>query len=111
MNGATTEPLASTSRPPNSAIMTRTGASQSFFRTRRKPHSSATNSISAVPPLGSVLVHHGLRRRARRLARDPVAGGLGLPAAAHRVVPLGLHQEADRDEDRRVEQEEDDRAH
>src|SRR3954452_1979423 len=111
MNGATTEPLASTSRPPNSAIMTRTGASQNFLRARRKPHSSATNSISAVPPLGSVLVHHGLRRRARRLARDPVAGGLGLPAAAHRVVPLRTHQVADRDEDGGVEQEEDDRAH
>src|SRR4051794_5396303 len=111
MNGATTEPLASTSRPPNSAIMTRTGASQNFLRARRKPHSSATNSIGAVSLWRSVLVDHGLRRRARRLARDPVAGGLGLPAAAHRVVPLRTHQAADRDEDGGVEQEEDDRAH
>src|SRR3954469_15293184 len=111
MNGATTEPLASTSRPPNSAIMTRTGASQNFLRARRKPHSSATNSIGAIPPKRSVLVDHGLRRRARRLADDPVAGGLGLPAAGHWGVLLGPHQVADRDEDRAVEQEEDDRAH
>src|SRR4051794_35399860 len=98
MNGATTEPFTSTSRPPNSAIMTRTGASQNFLRARRKPHSSATNSIGPIPPrvVQSVLVDHGLRRRARRLAHDPITGGLGLPAAAHRVVPLGPHQVADR---------------
>src|SRR3954452_20614713 len=111
MNGATTEPLASTSRPPNSAIMTRTGTSQNFLRTRRKPHSSATNSIGAVPPKRSVLVHHGLGRRPRRLARDPIAGGLRLSAVAHRVVLPGPHEVADRHEHRRVEQEEHDRAH
>src|SRR5919206_3376163 len=107
MNGATTEPLASTSRPPNSAIMIRTGASQNFLRTRMKPHSSARNSIGVPPGSVLVLVDHGLGRGSGRPALDPVAGGVRLAPAAHRVVVPDPHQVADRDEDDRVEQEED----
>lgn len=40
MKGAIAEPWVRTTRPPNTAIITRIGSSQNFFRTFRKRQSS-----------------------------------------------------------------------
>src|SRR5258708_9961554 len=69
MNGANTVPLVSTTRPPNTTIMTRTGSSQNFLRTRMKRQSSARKSIQRP----SKLIAHALRRRTGWIADDPVA--------------------------------------
>src|SRR5215831_10854532 len=68
MNGATAEPLVSTTRPPNTAIMMRTVKSQNFLRTRIKRHSSVRKFIAA---LSLELVPHGVGCRAGRAAFDP----------------------------------------
>src|SRR5438552_5239512 len=47
MNGAITEPWVRMTRTPNSAIINRSGSSQNFFRSKRKPRKSLMNDIAA----------------------------------------------------------------
>src|SRR5262249_28477489 len=72
MNGAMTDPLLSTTRPPKIAIITITGSIQNFLRTRRKAHNSRMNDIGAA---ASELLLHRFRAWARWLPQDPVTGG------------------------------------
>src|SRR5665647_2707626 len=92
MNGAITEPLVSTTSPPNTTIMINIGSSQNFFRARINRQSSATKSITHP----SELVFHRLGRRAGRLAHDPVAVGVGLPLQPQQVLAQRAHHEAGR---------------
>src|SRR5258708_10453388 len=92
MNGATTEPLVSTTSPPNTTIMIRTGNSQNFFLTRINRQSSATKSMSC--PLE--LISHRLRRWTRRLPHDPVAVGARLPFEPQQVLPHHAHDQTGR---------------
>src|SRR5260370_946730 len=89
MNGATTEPLVSTTSPPNTTIMIRIGNSQNFFLTRMNRQSSATKSISC--PLE--LISHRLWRGTRRLSHDPVAVRARLPFEPQRVLPHHAHEQ------------------
>ena len=45
MNGAITEPLLSTTKPPKTAIMKIIGISQNFLRARRNDHNSSKNDM------------------------------------------------------------------
>ena len=49
MNGAKTDPLASTNKPPKINMTKIIGASQSFFRTLRKVNNSFKNIILNFP--------------------------------------------------------------
>jgi hypothetical protein len=46
MNGAITEPLLSTTKPPNTAIINIMGTSQNFLRDRRNFHNSSTKPMA-----------------------------------------------------------------
>src|SRR5436190_15266783 len=98
MNGATTEPCASTSRPPSTTEMTMIGSSQYLRRAPRNCHICITKSMGRnLSCLEHVAV--AVVGRARRLARHPVARLAGLEAPAHRVAAEGAHQHGDRGED------------
>src|SRR5262245_34844682 len=90
MKGATAEPLVSTMRPPNSAIMTKMGISKYFLRTRRNNENSRRNDS-----ICSKLVLHGFRRPERR-SRDPIARSIGLAAQSQRVLAQHSHQKRNR---------------
>src|SRR3546814_11465567 len=81
MNGATAEPWVSTTRPPNSTITSSIGSSQNFLRIRRNRHSSARKDIGV-----SELIGHGRAGVGLGVARDPVAGGVGLEAPVQRIL-------------------------
>src|SRR5580658_6881146 len=107
MKGATAEPFASTSRPPNIAITTKTGSSQYFLRTRRNNQNSFRNETIGY----SELLLHGAECGCGRVTRDPV--GLG---GAIRLQPKGIvaeHplQQADGDNDAVEQQRQHDRAY
>src|ERR1700675_21473 len=123
MKGAITEPLVSTTNPPNTTIISSTGNSQNFFRTRINRQSSATKSIccpldhdpmnrivissvlfehdvpeSWFPLSGSCLelVFHRLGRWSARLSHDPVAVRVRLSFEPQQVLPHHAHDEAGR---------------
>jgi hypothetical protein len=88
MNGATAEPLLSTTRPPNTTIINRTGSSQNFLRTRIKRHNSSRKSNTKFP---SELIFHRLGLRSRGLPSDPVAAAFGLSLEPEQVFPKRPH--------------------
>src|SRR4051812_32530852 len=92
MKGATAEPLVNTTSPPNTTIMIMIGSSQNFLRTRMKRQSSARKSITSL----SELVLHCLRRRSRRLPRQPIAVATRLTPQAQQVPPHSPHDETGR---------------
>src|SRR6185503_15596562 len=96
MNGATTEPCASTSSPPSSTVTTMIGSSQNLRRAPRKRHICITKSIARSL---SEHVLEAVVRRPGRVAVHPVGGSRGLPAPLHRVAPGLAHEVADRGED------------
>src|SRR3979409_2369816 len=111
MNGAITEPLVSTTSPPNTTIMISTGSSQNFFRTRINRQSSATKSMfvslfeqDAFEKAASrfcsdhalELDFHRLGRRSGRLSHDPVAVLVRLPFQAQHILAQHAHDEAGR---------------
>src|SRR5258708_1143268 len=130
MNGAITEPLVSTTSPPNTTIMTSIGNSQNFFRTRINRQSSTTKSIycpldhdpinrimisslclsmflfgKPVPsfPDALELVFHRFGRWSVRLSHDPVAVRIRLSFEPQQVLPHHAHDEAGR-QNRAVEE-------
>src|SRR5713226_6481113 len=82
MKGATALPFARARRPPNTASMRMMGRSQYFLRIRTKLHSSATKSIIAA----SELPGHRVRRRAWRMAIDPIGGGGAIKPKPQRIL-------------------------
>src|SRR5580693_6425805 len=84
MKGATAEPFASTSRPPNSAMTRKTGSSQYFLRTRKNSQNSLRNEIIGC----SELLLHGAERGFGGVAGDPVGVG-----SAIRLQPKGVFAE------------------
>src|ERR1700730_4979442 len=100
MNGATTEPLVNTINPPKRAMTMKTGNSQNFLRTRRKPQNSRRNPTIST----SELVPERLRGGARRIAHDPVGSRRGIALRLHRILAGKPHQKPDR-RDAAVEQE------
>src|SRR5215213_6198605 len=95
MNGATTEHLVSTIRPPKIVISTSAGTSQNFFRASMNASRSFTNDIAP-----SKRLLERLRGRSGFTARDPV-GVLARPPHPHRIDAEGAHQQPgwnDRDE-------------
>src|SRR3972149_2269701 len=91
MKGATALPLARAMRAPNTASMRMMGRSQYFLRTRMKLHSSTMKSIMA----SSELPGHRVRRRAWRMAFDPVAEGIAVEAKPQRIPAEQAPHEAD----------------
>src|SRR5437899_933082 len=93
MKGATAEPCASRISPPNTSSMSRIGASQNFFRTRRNAQSSAR--IDMMLPAGywliSELVLHRFRFDRRTLARNPVGLKVGTPLERQHVLAEKPH--------------------
>src|SRR5947207_14511948 len=106
MNGAMAEPLVSTIRLPKITIMIMIGSSQNFLRARMNAQSSTMiEPIVSLLPL-SELVLHGLRRRPRRLALDPVTLGAAVDPRPQEILAEGAHDEADRrngDEEQQAE--------
>src|SRR5262245_16268682 len=91
MKGATAEPLVSTISPPKMTIMTKIGASQYFFRTRRNEQNSRRKDS-----IGSILIPHRFRRRPRRRSVDPVARRIGVTTQSERVFAMHAHQQRNR---------------
>src|SRR3981189_1811155 len=106
MNGATTEPWASTSRPPRTTLMMMMGSSQYLRRAPRKCHICVTKSIFRLLEHVPVAVV----RRSRRIAFDPVARLRRLEAPAHRVASERAHQQSYRREYGKEDHAEHDRA-
>src|SRR5215831_12020695 len=101
MKGAMAEPLVSTKRPPNAAIMIRIGSSQNFLRTRRNKQNSRRND--SMGPF-SELVLHRFGTCLGRAACDPVGVTGMIGAHPKRILAERAHEEADR-QDRRIEYE------
>src|SRR3974390_2615308 len=93
MNGATTEPLISTTNPPTTTIMMRLGSSQNFLRTHINRESSARKLISLSP---LELVFHRFRSRPGRAPLDPIAVDIGRPFESQEVLAKRPHNEAGR---------------
>src|SRR3546814_10513698 len=93
MNGATADPWVSTTRPPNSTITSSIGSSQNFLRIRRNRHSSARKDIGV-----SELIGHGRAGVGLAVARNPVAGGLGIEAPVQRILAEQPQQQRRRGE-------------
>src|SRR5882724_7612411 len=91
MNGATALPLARTMSAPNTASMRMTGSSQYFLRTRMNHHSSPMKSIMT----SSELPGHRVRRRARRIALDPVGDGIAVEPTPERILAEQAARETD----------------
>src|SRR5438552_12227211 len=91
MNGATTDPLVRTTRPPNTAMTTSSGMSQNFLRARMNPIRSLIKDIGTSERLleridgGALLV-----------LLDPIAIA-PLASAPHRVNPERAHDKTGRD--------------
>src|SRR5690348_5326839 len=107
MNGAIAEPLASTISPPSTTIISSTGISQNFLRTRRNAQISRKNDMF----LFSELIVEAARRRARRVARHPVARSVGVEWCTHRRLPERAHDHSDRRNHQEKEDRHCDRAH
>src|SRR5689334_19698926 len=90
MNGATTEPLVSTIRPPKMVISTSTGRSQNFFRASMNAAMSFKNDI--VP---SERLLQRLRGRAAFAARNPIARAAWAPQS-HGIDAECAHHQAGR---------------
>src|SRR6516164_3684157 len=91
MNGAIAEPSASTSRPPSPHMMTITGVSQNFLRTRRNFHSSLAKSIIN----SSELVRHRGLPFAWRGSIEPVARFRRLETKPQRIPTGTPHHDRD----------------
>src|SRR4051812_11537449 len=112
MNGAMAEPLVSTIRPPKITIMIMIGSSQNFLRARMNAQSSTIiEPIVSLLPLGSELVLHGLRRRPRWLALDPVALGAAVHLGPQEILAESAHDQADRRDGHEEQQAEHQRIH
>src|SRR5215470_5002960 len=92
------EPLVSTIRPPKITIMIMIGSSQNFLRCLMKSQSSTRIAPIGLGPfqVRSELVLHGLRRRPRRGAVNPVALCVGIAPQPQEVLAKSAHDEADR---------------
>src|SRR6266545_6197483 len=107
MKGATAVPLARTTREPNTASMRMSGRSQYFLRTRIKVHNSPMKSIMA----SSELAGHRVRRRARRMALDPIGDGVAVKPKPQRIPAEQAAHDAHGGHGRIEHQAQDDRAH
>src|SRR3981081_4623818 len=109
MNGAITEPLVSTTSPPNTTIMISTGSSQNFFRARMNRQSSATKSMFVslfehdtfekvvfrfFSDHALELVSHRFGRWSGRSPHDPVAVLVRQPFQAQHILAQHAHDEA-----------------
>src|SRR6476469_7427693 len=103
MNGATTEPLVSTIRPPKMVISTSTGTSQNFLRASMNAAMSLTNDI--IP---SERLFQRLRGRAAAAAGDPVTASTR-PAQPHRIDAERAHHQTGRHDRNRIHAAEKDR--
>src|SRR3954465_12825355 len=90
MNGATTEPLVSTMRPPKIVISTSTGSSQNFFRAIMNAAMSFRNDI--IP---SERLLQRLGSRAGLVACNPVCIS-ARPSLSHRIDTERAHHQASR---------------
>src|SRR3954470_5027774 len=90
MNGATTEPLVSTIRPPKIVISTSTGRSQNFFRAIMNAAMSLRNDI--IP---SERLLQRLGGRAALVAYNPVCVP-AWPPLAHRIDAERSHHQTRR---------------
>src|SRR5262245_46129200 len=107
MNGATTEPFASTSSPPRPRLTTMIGSIQYLRRAPRNRHICSTKSIE-------VLLEHvaeAVVRRSRRLAIDPLAARLRRVRALHGVAAEPAHRHPHRREHAVENRAEDERTH
>src|SRR5262245_61244464 len=107
MNGAIALPLANTVSAPNAAIMIRMGRSQNFFRSLRNAQNSVTNS-SMEPSLK--LIAHGVRRRPRWPARDPIRSGIRIEAELQEILLHEPEDQSGRHDGAEEEDSEDDRS-
>src|ERR1700691_5561774 len=107
MKGATAEPFASTSRPPNIAITRKTGSSQYFLRTRKNIQNSFRNETIGY----SELLLHGAERGCGRVTGDPVGLGSTIRLQPKGIVTEHPLQQADRDNDAIEQQRQHDRAY
>src|SRR5215204_1081324 len=105
MNGASAEPCANTSRPPNASISTISGASQYFFRCRVYFQSSDIKPPFAIAPPVSELT---LEVAAARALRAPHPRALRRRRPHERIAPEQPHQDARRCEDHKVQDAHDD---
>src|SRR6266513_1318467 len=90
MNGATTEPLVSTIRPPKMVISTSAGRSQNFFRASINAAMSFRNDIQT-----SKRLFERLRGRSCFAASDPVCV-LAFTPEPHRIDPERPHYQPGR---------------
>src|SRR5947208_11641442 len=90
MNGATTEPLVSTIRPPKIVIRTSTGRSQNFFRAIMNAAMSLRNDI--IP---SERLLQRLCARTALVACNPVCVSAWAPPA-HRIDAERAHHQSSR---------------
>src|SRR5258706_9587639 len=97
MNGATTDPLASTSRPPSTTVMTMIGRSQNLRRTTMKRHIWVTYSIAVSSRVLEQILEAVLGRTGR-VAAQPVALRRRVPGPLHRVPAEAAHHVAHRRE-------------
>src|SRR5262245_43436226 len=116
MNGATALPWVSTIRPPNTTIISSTGSSQYFFRTRKNRQNSSKNAIRAPPASRTgtgrlELVAHRVARRPGRLTHDPVTTGSRLAPQAQCVLAQQAHQHGQRRHHDEEDEAEHHRAH
>src|SRR4051794_25292594 len=103
MNGATTEPLVSTIRPPKIVISTSTGRSQNFFRAIMNAAMSLRNDI--IP---SERLLQRLGGRAAPVACNPVCVS-ARPSLSHRINTERAHHQASRQDRDHVHSAEKDR--
>src|SRR5947199_8368191 len=103
MNGATTEPLVSTIRPPKIVISRSTGSSQNFFRAIMNAAMSLRNDI--IP---SERLLQRLGGRAALVARNPVCLS-PRPSLPHRIDTERPHHQARRHDRDHVHTAEEDR--
>src|SRR5215207_7270139 len=105
MNGASAEPCAKTSRPPNASITTISGTSQYFLRCRVYFQSSDINPPFAIDPPVSELT---FEIAAPRVLRTPHPRTLGW-RRSHQIVPAERsHQQARWCDDHEVQDTHDD---
>src|ERR1700683_2519812 len=93
MKGATAEPFAKISRPPNSAMTIKTGSSQNFLRTRRNSQNSLRNESIEY----SELLLHGALCGFRSVTGDPVAVSGAIRLQPQRIVAENSLQQPDGD--------------
>src|SRR5687767_5279537 len=107
MNGATTEPCASTSSPPRTTVMVMMGSSQYLRRAPRKRHIWTTKSMRT----SLEHVFEAAVGGSRRVAVDPVGLPLRLEAPRQRIPPGRAHDPGGRGEDAEINDPEHHGAH